>query len=74
LQGALEVDLVVETNGRLIPIEVKASATPNPGMASGIAAFRRELGAKAAKGFVVHTGRELLPLTSDAVAVPFGRL
>ncbi len=64
----------METNGRLIPIEVKASATPNPGMASGIAAFRRELGAKAAKGFVVHTGRELLPLTSDAVPVPFGRL
>jgi predicted AAA+ superfamily ATPase len=69
-----EVDLVVETNGRLIPIEAKLSSTPRPAMASGIAAFRRDLGAKAAKGYVVHPGRELQPLTADAVALPFGLL
>lgn len=69
-----EVDLLVETNGRLIPIEVKLSATPRPAMASGIAALRRDLGARAAKGYVVHPGHELLPLGPDALALPYGFL
>ena len=31
-----EVDLLVEAGGKLVPIEVKLSATPKPAMASGI--------------------------------------
>jgi len=38
-----EVDLVIETKGKLIPIEIKGSATPRPrNWASGILAFRNE--------------------------------
>jgi hypothetical protein len=38
-----EVDFVVETRGKLVPIEVKLSATPRPGMASAIKTFQRTL-------------------------------
>jgi hypothetical protein len=69
-----EVDLVVEEAGRLVPIEAKASATPRPAMSAGIAAFRRDLGGLAARGFVVHGGEEVLPLGPDASAWPFASL
>jgi predicted AAA+ superfamily ATPase len=69
-----EVDLLVEESGRLVPIEAKASATPRPAMAAGIAAFRRDLRARADRGFVVHGGEMELPLGPDATARPFGRL
>ena len=39
-----EVDVVVESEGRLVPVEVKLSATPVPGMARGIAMFRKDMG------------------------------
>lgn len=70
----VEVDLIIETGGRLVPIEAKLSATPHPGMAGGILAFRRDLGERAAAGFVVHPGDVLLPLAPDVMAYPFGAL
>ncbi len=66
-----EVDLVVETGGKLIPIEVKLSATPQPAMASGIRAFQQDLGEKAGPGFVVHPGQIRLPLAPKVLALPF---
>jgi predicted AAA+ superfamily ATPase len=69
-----EVDLLVEDGTRLVPVEAKASATPRPAMAAGIAALRRDLGARVARGYVVHAGDVELPLGPDAVAWPFGRL
>jgi len=69
-----ELDILVEEPGRLVPIEAKASATPRPAMAAGIAAFRRDLGARADRGYVIHGGDVVLPLGPDATAWPFGRL
>ena len=69
-----EVDLLVEEADRLIPIEAKSSATPRVQMAESLAAFRRDLGARAAGGLVIHAGSLTLPLGPDAVAVPFDRL
>jgi hypothetical protein len=43
-------------------------------MAAGIAAFRRDLGARAGRGYVIHGGDAELPLGSDATAWPFSRL
>ena len=53
-----EVDLVVEDQLRLYPIEVKASATPRPEMARGIAELARTLAATKAEGLraVAATG------------------
>jgi predicted AAA+ superfamily ATPase len=72
--AGVEVDLVVDTGPALIPIEVKLSSTPNRAMARGIEAFRRDLGPRAVRGYVVHPGDTALPLGPDAVALPLERL
>ncbi len=70
----VEVDFIVETGGRLIPIEAKLSATPRPAMANGIRAFQTDLGEKAADGFVVHPGGVQLPMAPRVKALPYGTL
>jgi predicted AAA+ superfamily ATPase len=69
-----EVDFVVEAGGKLVPLEVKLSATPLPAMANTIETFRRDLGGRAARGYVIHSGTVELPLTKHATALPFGLL
>lgn len=59
--AGVEVDLVVATGGRLIPIEVKLSATPRPAMANAIRTFQEDLGDRAASGYVIHSGNIGLP-------------
>jgi predicted AAA+ superfamily ATPase len=72
--AGVEVDLVVEAGGKLIPIEVKLSATPRPAMASGIQAFQKDLGERAGQGFVIHPGNVRLPLAPKVAALPFAEL
>ena len=69
-----EVDFVVETEGMLVPVEVKLSATPRQAMARSIKAFREDIGDVAMPGYVVHPGSMRLPLGSHAVALPFAHL
>jgi predicted AAA+ superfamily ATPase len=69
-----EVDLIVETAGKLIPIEIKMSATPDRSMARNIVSLRKDLYGQLEKGFVVHPGDVTLPLVPDAVALPFADL
>jgi len=69
-----EVDFVVDTGDRLVPVEAKLSSTPRTGMASGIESFRRALGARAAPGWVVTTARDRLPLVPGVTAIPFSEL
>ena len=70
----LEVDLVVEAETKLIPIEVKTTATPRPPMADAIQELRRHLPRKTLPGYVVHTGDISLPLAPDVSALPFVEL
>jgi uncharacterized protein len=70
----VEVDLLVDNGDRLIPIEVKLSATPRPLMARSIQALRRDLGDRVAPGLVVHPGDLTLPLAPDVTAIPFAEL
>ncbi len=69
-----EVDIVVEAAGKLVPIEVKLSATPRPAMASSIKTFQEDFGEKAMPGYVVHPGDVRLPLGSNVTALPFAEL
>ncbi len=69
-----EVDTLVETGGKLVPIEVKLSATPRPAMASAIKTFQKDLGDRVMPGYVVHPGNITLPLGSDVMALPFANL
>jgi predicted AAA+ superfamily ATPase len=66
-----EVDILIETGGKFVPVEVKLSATPRPAMASSIRAFRKDLGSKSMPGYVVHGGDVHLPLGSGIRALPF---
>jgi predicted AAA+ superfamily ATPase len=69
-----EVDIIVETVGKLIPIEVKLSSTPRPVMAAGIKSFREAFGDRTTNGFVVHPGDVRLPLGGEVIALPFSEL
>ena len=69
-----EVDIVVESNGKLVPIEVKLSATPRPGMATSIRILQKDIGTEAVTGYVVHPGDIRLPLGPGATALPFSDL
>jgi uncharacterized protein len=69
-----EVDLVIENGGKLVPIEVKLSSTPRPGMAKVIESFQLDLGDRAQPGYVIHPGKIVLPLRPGVTAWPFGGL
>jgi len=72
--AGMEVDIVVETGEKLIPIEVKLSSTPRPAMAAGIKSFREVFGDKTMSGYVVHPGDVRLPLGQEVIALPFSAL
>ena len=69
-----EVDFLLEDEGQLMAIEVKAGATPRPAMADGIHALRQDLKGRLGAGYVIHTGPGVLPLGQGVTAVPFGLL
>ncbi len=69
-----EVDFVIETAGRVIPIEVKATARPGPRDAKGLQAFRDEYGRKSRTGLLLHTGDQIGWLAKGALAAPWWRV
>lgn len=69
-----EVDIVIESEGKLIPIEVKLSSTPRPAMAKNLKTFKEDFGDKATAGYLLHTGGIRLPLGSGITALPFAEL
>ena len=69
-----EVDIVVAADAKLVPIEVKLSATPRPAMATAVRTFQKDFGDKAMAGYVVHPGDITLPLGPGVTALPFYRL
>ncbi len=72
--AGVEVDLLVQVSGRLIPIEVKTSATPRPALAASIRKLQNDLGEKVAPGYVIFPGRGQLPLGPGVTALGFGEL
>ena len=69
-----EVDILIEVNDHLIPIEVKLSSTPRPAMAKGITILQADLGKKVVPGYIVHPGDVSLPLGQRVIALPFAEL
>lgn len=69
-----EVDIVLEQQARLIPVEVKQTATPRPAMASGLISFKSDYADKTERGWLVHLGNNVLPMAPDVLAVPFADL
>ena len=69
-----EVDFVIEHGGRLLAIEIKASAQPGFGDTSGLRLFREEYGEHVAGGLLLHGGKETQWLADDILAVPWWRV
>ena len=66
-----EVDFVIETPRRLIPIEVKASRTAKVSHARHLGAFMDEYGTQAPAGVLIHGGRDAYWLSERVLAVPW---
>ncbi len=66
-----EVDFVLEAGGRLLPIEVKATAHPRLTDAAGLRRFRAEYGDAARSALLLHTGTQLRWLAPDVLAAPW---
>lgn len=69
-----EVDFVIEAGGKLLPIEIKASARPRLADATHLRTFRAEYGRKARAGLLLHTGTTLEWLAPDILAAPWWRV
>jgi predicted AAA+ superfamily ATPase len=69
-----EVDIIIETQSGLLPLEIKLSETPRLEMAKGIHAFQRDFKEKALPGYVIHPGNVVLPIGPGVTALPLGRL
>lgn len=72
--SGVEVDLLVEHGGTIVPLEVKCSATPRPAMGASIRRLQGDLGDRVAPGYVVHPGDIRLPLGQGVTALPFADL
>ena len=69
-QNGAEVDVVLEYNGQLYPIEFKASEKLNKHDARGILAFQKTY-PNATNGIIVYGGSNTFRLTEKTVAVPW---
>jgi hypothetical protein len=69
-----EVDFVIESEGSLLPVEVKAGARPRLSDSKHLRAFRAEYGKKARPGLLLHTGSTTEWLAPDVLAVPWWRV
>lgn len=69
-----EVDFVIEIDGRLQPIEVKALQHPRMRDAAALRAFRKEYSDVAREGLLIHAGDAIEWITPDVLAVPWWRV
>ncbi len=64
-----EIDLIIEENGALQPIEIKKSANPSKSACKHFAVLNKT-GKKVGNGSVICMSEELLPLTAENWVVP----
>jgi predicted AAA+ superfamily ATPase len=66
-----EVDFVIETPSRVIPIEVKAAARISPSDARGLESYLTEYDTSSDGGLMLYGGDDIYPLTKRVLAVPW---
>ena len=70
--SASEVDLIVEQNGVLYPVEIKLTSNPTPKDVRGIAAFRKTYPQlKIAPGLIICPCEKFIRLSEDYYALPW---
>ena len=66
-----EVDFVIETPDRLLPVEVKATSRVTSSDARGLVAFLREYSDLAMGGLLLYAGTKTIRLAKGVLAVPW---
>jgi predicted AAA+ superfamily ATPase len=69
-----EVDLVIETGGKLVPIEIKSTANPQQSDAKHLRTFRDEYGRHCRTALLLHTGDRVEWLAPGILAAPWWRV
>lgn len=69
--SGIEVDFVVETPKRVLPIEVKAATRVTPADAKGLEAFLEEYKDHADGALLLYGGKETFPITRRVLAAPW---
>ena len=62
-----EIDLILDKNGKLWPIEIKQTASPNSNMVQAFGVLADE---KCGKGALVCTANKFIPMNKDVNIVP----
>lgn len=69
-----EVDFVIERTGKLLGVEVKATANPGYNDTKGLRAFLQEYGDDAVGGLLLHGGDEIYWAAERVLAAPWWRV
>lgn len=69
-----EVDFVIETGGKHLPIEVKASSRPRLADAAHLRTFRAEYGKRSRAGLLLHNGSTVEWIAPDVLAAPWWKV
>ena len=69
-----EVDFVIEVDGSVLPIEVKATRRPRLGDTGGLRAFRTEYHRTTRAGLLLHGGDSVEWITPGVLAAPWWRV
>lgn len=65
-----EVDLIIKEGRKLIPVEIKSAATFTPDFLKGIERFRKVVGDRCSKGYVLYNGLEQYTLKETRIFNP----
>ena len=69
-----DIAFVVEWKDQLLPIEVRATASPHPDDCRGLRVFLAEHGRRCPAGLLLHTGNDLRWMANVVLAAPWWRL
>jgi len=69
-----EVDFVIESGDRLLPIEVKTTSRPRVDDAKHLRTFREEYGRRCRPGLLLHTGDRIEWLGPGILAAPWWKV
>ena len=69
-----EVDFVIESGDRLLPIEIKATTRPRRRDTSALRTFQAEYGDRSRAGLLLHTGTLIDWITPNILATPWWRV
>jgi len=73
--GGAEVDLVLEINGTLFPIEMKCKSNLTHNDTSGLRAFRETYQTtQIAKGVIMYCGSEIYMIDKNTIAIPWNAI